>query len=89
MPSPHPTVPAGEIGQRWTLARGMLMLGSCREDYWVFNPPKFLSALTSRQGAVGGCSSARGVGRWVGTELTLYHKGGISAWSHLRVLHRF
>lgn len=61
MPGPHPTVPVGEIGQRWTLARGMLMLGSCREDYWAFNPPKFLSALTPRQGAVRGCSSAGGL----------------------------
>lgn len=30
---PHLTVPVGEVGQRWTLAGRMLMLGSCREDY--------------------------------------------------------
>lgn len=60
-PGPHPAVPVGEVGQRWMLAGGMLMLGSCREDYWALNLPKFLNALTSRQRAVGGCSSARAV----------------------------
>lgn len=66
---------------------GMLMLGSCREDYWALNPPKFLNALTLRQGAVGGCSSARRVvGGWEGNS-PCTTTGGISAWSHLLILH--
>lgn len=60
-PAPCPvTVSLGrEVGQRWwTLAGGMLILGSCREDYRLINPPKFLGTLSPRQGAVRGLSSA-------------------------------
>jgi len=59
-PSPCP-VPWGEVGQRpWTLAGGMLILGSHREDYRHINPPKFLGALAPRQGAVPGLQRCQG-----------------------------
>lgn len=76
---PRPAGPGREVGQQWMLAGGMLMLGSCREDYRALNPPPNSSVLSLPGRELwGGCRSARGVGGgWEGS----------SAWSHLLVLH--